>query len=332
MKTNSHARHPRVSVIMPFHNAAPTIVESVRSLMQQTIARDIEVVWVDDGSTDNGRALLQRELRSIGDSHFAHTQVLEHDFRKGSAIATDTGMRRATGDYLIRCDADDIIRPDGIEQMLRTADATDADVVWCGLTESRDGHERVIWPRHTASPLNDAPINTVQYSLCNKLMRRAVIERHNIYPYPGVNCWEDLSICVRLMALTDKIAYLNQAPYVYRINSNTTSLSRSHRDIVLRDHLRCAVLLEDWFVTQGLAERYEEFLTRLKFIAKVKYMRGHGKDVERWKATFPEVNRRILGIRYVGILYRLAFAAVAILPARFTQWICEITEGNRGQE
>lgn len=320
---------PRVSILIPFHNAAETIGRTVASVAAQPGLEKMEVVFVDDGSTDRTAALLEQELRALGDRFPART-IVSHQFRRGSADAIASALGAAKGDFIIKLDADDELTPDAIGRLLDAIDREGADIAWGGL-------EIVKGPRHSedcppahAPGLNDAPIDTLHFSMCNKLIRRSLLDADGIMPFENVNCWEDVGVVARLMARDPKIAVVRRAPvYRYHLTPGMTSLSRSHRDIILRDHLLCALMLEKWFIDRGLDFSFEPFLTRLKFIAKVKFLRGPEKDVTAWRETFPEVNTRIMGIRKVGLIYRLLFTLMARLPLGAAKFLASLPVGRR---
>jgi glycosyltransferase involved in cell wall biosynthesis len=114
---------PLVSVIIPCHNAAPWLAETLGSALAQTWAEK-EIMLIDDGSTDNSLALARTfEARGV--------RVLSQS-RRGAAAARNTGMREARGDFLQFLDADDLLSPDKISAQVRLlAAATPGHVASC---------------------------------------------------------------------------------------------------------------------------------------------------------------------------------------------------------
>ena len=101
--------NPVVTIIIPCHNAAPWLAETLESVLGQTWAEK-EIVLVDDGSTDDSLAIARSfEPRGV--------RVLPQSNR-GAAAARDTGLQRAHGAYLQFLDADDLLGPDKIERQL----------------------------------------------------------------------------------------------------------------------------------------------------------------------------------------------------------------------
>jgi glycosyltransferase involved in cell wall biosynthesis len=102
---------PRVSVVMPNHNGGPWLAEAVESVLAQTLA-DFELLVIDDGSTDDSRALLAgfacRDPR---------VRVLAQP-RRGLTVALNRGLAQARAPLLARLDSDDIARPRRLERQV----------------------------------------------------------------------------------------------------------------------------------------------------------------------------------------------------------------------
>ncbi|MGV9011303.1 MAG: glycosyltransferase family 2 protein [Flavobacteriales bacterium] len=96
----------RVSVIIPVYNKAPYLLEAVESILKGTFT-DLEVIAVDDKSTDESFAV----LKSITD---ARMRIIELPQNLGPAGAANAGVDAATGEYIVRMDADDIAVPERI--------------------------------------------------------------------------------------------------------------------------------------------------------------------------------------------------------------------------
>lgn len=119
------AGSPPCSVVMPVHNGASTLRRSIDSVLAQTLT-DIELIVVDDGSTDGSADV----VASIDD-----TRVRLHRQPKGGvSAARNSGARRATGSYLAFLDCDDIARPTWLEVLSSTARREGASLV-CASVE-----------------------------------------------------------------------------------------------------------------------------------------------------------------------------------------------------
>ena len=107
----SRAADPLVSVIIPAYNAEEFIDEALQSVLRQT-HRELEVIVVDDGSTDATRA----RVRAHGD----RVRYI-HQMNAGVGAARNRGLDAATGDYVAFLDADDLWRPEKLEVQLEVA-------------------------------------------------------------------------------------------------------------------------------------------------------------------------------------------------------------------
>jgi glycosyltransferase involved in cell wall biosynthesis len=114
-----------VSVIVPIYNAESYLVQMLVSLAAQTL-RNIEVICVDDGSTDGSGAICERF--AAVDTRF---RIL-HQTNSGAAVARNRGIDEARGRWLFFADADDFCRPDMLERLFKRGEEFAADVVIAG--------------------------------------------------------------------------------------------------------------------------------------------------------------------------------------------------------
>jgi glycosyltransferase involved in cell wall biosynthesis len=156
----------KVSVIIPTYNRAHIVGRSIESALCQT-HRDLEILVVDDGSTD-------QTLDAVK-PFFLHPQVryLRHKKNKGHQAARNTGIKNACGDYVAFLDSDDMWIPQKIELQIDALNKKGADcVVLCGYVVEKDGlqtrtferqYEGYVYPKMLARP---GP------ALCTMLVRR----------------------------------------------------------------------------------------------------------------------------------------------------------------
>lgn len=121
---------PLVSVVIPAFNCEATLVETLRCVADQTYRR-LEILVVDDGSTDTTPTIAEAFCRSDGRAR------LLRKTNGGVASARNLGIREAAGDYVAPCDADDLWHPDKIAAQVRAARAGPADFgfVYCWFRE-----------------------------------------------------------------------------------------------------------------------------------------------------------------------------------------------------
>lgn len=129
---------PKISVILPCYNVGPYIVRCLDSLVNQTL-RDIEIICVDDKSTDNTLKILKDYAKRD-----KRIKLIEHKTNRGAAIARNNGLKRATGDYVGFVDPDDYVDLDFYEKLYARAVKTNADVIKGMMvlkSASKPGHQ-----------------------------------------------------------------------------------------------------------------------------------------------------------------------------------------------
>ena len=132
---------PIVSVIIPAYNRSSTIARSVESALAQTF-HDLEVIVVDDGSSDTTRDVVQ----SIPDERL---RLICHEMNLGAAAARNTGMKAATGRFIAWLDSDDEWQPDKLRIQIETLDraASDVKACYCAHERVEQGRMRIHLPR-----------------------------------------------------------------------------------------------------------------------------------------------------------------------------------------
>lgn len=203
---------PEVSVIMPIYNAEKWVSGSIESVLAQTFS-DIELVLVDDGSTDNSGAICDEYARKD-----ERVKVI-HRHNGGEGAARQSGLDVVNGRWVIHCDADD--RPESvmIEEMLAHARKTNADMVWCDISFYDDNGSHVSrqgTETETAAALLSALTEgRVMGTVWNKLIRRKVAQ--SVGFDIAVRCCVDLIYCVELLIANPdiKVAHLPRALYRY---------------------------------------------------------------------------------------------------------------------
>ena len=120
-----------VSIITPIYKSQDYIEACARSLFEQTY-RDIEYIFVDDAGGDNSIPILEKIIKDYPQRH-DQVKIIHHDNNRGSAMARESGMMAAHGDYIIHVDSDDTVSPLFIEHLVKAVIENDADVAICNI-------------------------------------------------------------------------------------------------------------------------------------------------------------------------------------------------------
>lgn len=239
---------------------------------------------------------------------------LYRDDNRGVAATRAAAVDLATGEYTAWLDADDALEPDAISKLANATEEGRVDVVTASYAAINGRRQKTMrYPADPSFDLNSLPINTQYFALWNKLVRTSLLRAEPGFE-PGLDCWEDLGQLSRIFALKPSIKAIPDVVARYTDASGSGSLTHTRKERILRQHLAVARSVEAWMQRRGIAAEYEPFLIYLKFAAKVKYLRSPlllrhpWQRVRAWRRSFPEVNRRIMGLRHVPLRFRFLFS------------------------
>lgn len=257
-------RMAKVSVICPVYNAERFLRRSVDTVLSQTL-RDIELILVDDGSTD-GSGMICDEYAS------SDTRVkVVHKSNGGVSSARQAGMDQAEGEYFIHIDSDDWADKEWLEKMYVTALRENADVVCCDFYQVfKDRRElsRQCHPEYSQKMIAEAVAGgSMAHSLWNKLIRRSVFNGFGLRFPAGMTVAEDALVCQSLFIRGVRCAFCEGVYYYYDRFSNVSSLTRSKYRSSLDSVCLCVTLLEK---TPGDEDIRRLSVRTMKGIAKLK--------------------------------------------------------------
>ena len=229
-----------ISVIVPVYNVKEYLERCFASIVKQTYT-DLEIILVDDGSTD-GSGVLCDELKKRD----IRVRVI-HKANGGLGSARNAGIAHARGTYFGFVDSDDWIKPEMYENMLNLMKKYDAQICACGIqrvTESGDVSfyndvldELRIFSAEEA--LNELPRNErISNSMCNKLFRKETVVGLTINEQIA---YEDNPFTPQCVARTQKVVYTSVPFYCYferRGSLSRSSFSVREFDRVTADRMR----------------------------------------------------------------------------------------------
>lgn len=217
-----------VSIIIPVYNRADHLGKCLDSIQEQTWT-NLEVIVVDDGSTDRSRAIVREFVER--DARF-HLFTVEH---QGPSAARNKGIEEATGEFLTFVDADDYIEPDYIRNLITAIG--DADICISGYKAWYQ--DRGLWQtvkppagRFTLAEFKEgiSRYERVMGGVAWKLVRRSVVAEHGLRFPPEVRYAEDLLFFLRYLAQIDAVTVIGDAQYVYRQHGQQSLVKASYRD------------------------------------------------------------------------------------------------------
>lgn len=237
-------RPARVTVIMPAHNAGRYIAQAVASVLDQTY-RDLELLVIDDGSTDETGSILSR----ISDPRL---RVVRLPRNQGLVAALNEGLSRARGEFIARMDADDVMRPGRLEKQVRFLDDHPRIDVVAGFVDlmNPEGETTGTWGTDRAT-VSEAEIRAMMpRTNCiahpTVLLRRSAL-RGARYD-PRMTEGEDWALWLRLLGDGARIAKIPEVLLSYRQHAaNHTSKARASGSLEVRLlTMRRRFLLGEW--------------------------------------------------------------------------------------
>jgi len=210
-------RAPGVSVVMPVYNAERWLPEAVDSILRQS-ADDLELLIVDNGSTDRGPELANDYARRDG-----RIRVL-FEPRRGLSRALNRGLEAARGALVARLDADDLAAPDRLErQAAFLAAHPDVGLVGSWAVEI-DDRGRPVGQR---TPETRSEILSLMLGRCNPFIHSSVMLRTDLVRElggyrPAFEAAEDYDLWLRI-AEVSRVANLPEALVSYRIHGGGVS-------------------------------------------------------------------------------------------------------------
>lgn len=261
-----------VSVIVPVFNVEPYLARCLDSLVKQTV-RPLEVVLVNDGSTDRSREVCERYVQA-----YPEMFILIDKDNGGLSSARNLGIEYSRGEFISFVDSDDWISSDCLETMSCLQERFNADIVSVGYTFS-EGEIAVDQPlaQEICFDCDDAALfylesgmksSISEYPAWSKLYRKSLFEE---VKFPEGQLYEDVATNMQLILRASKYAKTNKVCYYYfqRRGSITKSIA-TKRDwdlvkigedlVALTEH--CSQEVRD-LANQKLARGYFSFLCKL---------------------------------------------------------------------
>ena len=214
---------PKVSVILPAYNAEAFLARCVDSLLAQTLT-EIEVVLVNDGSTDGTKAIIDGYAARDPRVKAVHTE------NRGPADARHTGVEHATGEYIAFQDSDDYRPANSLELLYAKARETGADLVsgdyWVSRFAGSPDFDRTKRPalKETDSlhAVKGWMTGALRGGLWSFLFKRELYTE-NVREYLSVRHGEDGIILIQLLNHAGKVVQLKEPIYYYELRKGSLS-------------------------------------------------------------------------------------------------------------
>lgn len=213
---------PILSVIVPVYNTKLYLDQCLHSLAMQTLT-DIEIIMVNDGSTDGSEELLKK--RATADSRFRYVEQMNG----GLSVARNTGIMMAKGTYIAFLDSDDwLLTNDCMDRICQIADGIEADIIvgntWSVYLDDR----KILWGKNCNKVFKSGKVvDGGEFFVCmedkgcyvpmvgNYICRRSFLQKHLFRFEPGV-IHEDELWTPQVLTSAQRVVYTDIHHYGYR--------------------------------------------------------------------------------------------------------------------
>lgn len=257
----------KLSVVVIVYNTEYYLEECLDSLVNQTLD-SMEIICVNDGSTDNSLNVLNRYAKK-----YDNIKVIDQE-NAGGANAGNRGLKEAKGEYVTLVDSDDMVVEDAYEKMYNKAKETDSDIVGGKPNIYSLEYQRQIYYNHNIwdkeKTINPDEYIDIYYDVFywDKIYRRKFLEEHDIYMIPG-KLYADAPMVFKAYFYANKITLIPDIVYYWRnrdleaINEGDsyTSITKSLLNIDnMHDRLITYYYLKEYFYEAEKKEGFDDFI------------------------------------------------------------------------
>ncbi|MCK5677865.1 MAG: glycosyltransferase family 2 protein [Flavobacteriaceae bacterium] len=214
---------PKVSLIIPIYNVEKYLEKCLYSAINQTL-KEIEIIIVNDGSTDNSLAICQKYSKK--DNRIK----LFDQSNKGQGFARNLAIKNATGEFIFCLDADDWIELDTLEKVYTKSLQEKSEVVICGWKRIDEDSRDIVTTRKDIDLITNQDkiaFNHLAFSAkinlmaCSCLIKKSIID-DNFITYPNIY-HEDLYVMIKVYFFANKVSVIKEDLYNWLVRKNSTT-------------------------------------------------------------------------------------------------------------
>jgi CDP-glycerol glycerophosphotransferase len=310
---------PKISVVVAFFNNEDDLADCLESIAAQSLT-DLEVIMVDDGSTDGGAEIAR--AKAAADRRFTLVQP-EHG---GPGGARNRGIELARGEFLAFVDGDDMLPANAYELLMNALESSGSDFASGGVLRIGPKginpsalHSLAIKGRQTRTHITKTPRLLYDVSVWNKLFRRRFWDAHQL-SFPERVVWEDLRLMTKAHVLATAVDVIPDIVYYWRERAQgRLSITQSRTSIAnLRDRMTALADIDEFIEQHSTARLLRAHQRKALKNDLWLYVQDLHKVTETYREEFTilvnayldQVSRRVL--RSLPATHKLAYHLVRI--------------------
>lgn len=271
-----------ISVIVPVYNVEQYLNQCVESLVKQ-VYKNIEIILVDDGSTDNSGVLCDKWVANENRIRVIHTE------NHGLSAARNVGIKNAKGTYISFVDSDDWVEIDFLETLVQNIQIYDADISSCGMKKDY-GNTKFDFNKDKESVcisqkqmFHEILCNEYVYGyVCNKLFRKELVDG-NLFD-ENLFSQEDMDFTMRYLQKCKKCAYTESEYYHYRQRggSMTGEIGYNPRKLSIAEVYERALLIYATYCPEDMYIVERNYLKiNINIIGRMKISKYQNKEIRK---------------------------------------------------
>lgn len=257
--------NPKISVIIPIFNVEEYLEDTLNCLLNQSFIENMEVLMIDDGSSDNSRYIIEKYALDYDNFHAFHQE------NKGPSKSRNLGIDLAKGEYIQFLDSDDYISPNGYETLYELAKKNNSDIVSSYMVRLKrynikdsyffiKGYENIDKTLDSVN-LNDYPELIWDTFSTNKIFKREFVKKNNL-KFDPLQYYEDVPFGLKSLILGDKISISDDVFYYWRIRENNNlSITQQYENIEnFKNRIKMIALCNEIINNENLNEEIKNDL------------------------------------------------------------------------
>jgi glycosyltransferase involved in cell wall biosynthesis len=249
---------PLISVIMPCYNAEAFLESTIANVFQQTYP-NIELIIVDDGSTDSSSAILINSAKK-----YPALKLLVQE-NSGPYVARNLALQHAKGEFIAFLDADDYWMPDCLEKLYLALIKVNADLSYCGwqnVVENGEDGPLYVPPVYEQGNIHEAFLKSCPWPIHAALTRRDIVNKLEGF---STRCFSsmDYDFWIRLSVVTQNIVHVPEVLAFYRWHHHGQISSIKWRQV-----------LDAWQVRKDFADQHPKLIHHLDLCIRNELING----------------------------------------------------------
>ena len=272
-----------ISVIIPVYNVENYLEECLNSVQHQTYT-NIEVILVNDGSTDNSKMICESYCQE--DSRFH----LISQTNQGQSVARNVGVEVSTGEFIVFVDSDDVIKANYLEELMKYM-SDDIDIVESIFTVLKKDflvenskETEILFEGNSQEAVKIFPNHVLSVNPVTKLYRRSIVEA---VPYLEGFIFEDIYSGIGMLKYIRKIVKIDYVGYYYRQHQSST-MHRTFTEKNLDVFVVCDKLIELYSDSEELLPYIGSFLVDIATMHYQGYIRKGNPYAEFYNQKLAE--------------------------------------------